>query len=153
MSSLEELLRRDGVLVYKTRGASMAPMLREDRDLVIIAPPKEPPRKGDVILFRQGSLYVLHRIVGRQDGCFITRGDNNYTPETAPEEAVVGVLTGFKRKGREYGVRHPGYRLYAFLWTFFFPLRRSAFRAGRRLRRILQRSGLLPLAKKLLRKK
>ena len=32
-STFEDLLGRDGVLVYKTRGVSMEPMLRQDRDL------------------------------------------------------------------------------------------------------------------------
>ena len=140
MTSLEELLRRDGVLVYKTRGRSMLPMLREDRDLVTVVPPKEPQKKGDVILFRlESGVYVLHRVIGTKEGLFITRGDNNYTADTAPVKEVLGVLTGFKRRGKEYSVRHPGYRLYAFLWTALFPMRRAAFRIRRRLRRILKR--------------
>ena len=37
--TLEDLLQRDGRLVYKTRGVSMEPMLRQNRDLVIIQVP------------------------------------------------------------------------------------------------------------------
>ena len=32
--TFEELLARDGYLVYRTRGTSMEPMLRQDRDLI-----------------------------------------------------------------------------------------------------------------------
>ena len=35
-SSFEEVLARDGVLVYRTRGVSMEPMRREGRDVVTI---------------------------------------------------------------------------------------------------------------------
>ena len=41
MSSVEDILRRDGILVYKTRGRSMEPLLRQERDLVIIRTPAE----------------------------------------------------------------------------------------------------------------
>ncbi len=34
--TFEDLLARNGYLMYKTRGVSMEPMLRENRDLVII---------------------------------------------------------------------------------------------------------------------
>ena len=40
MSTFEEILARDGRLVYKTRGTSMLPMLHQERDLVIIEGPK-----------------------------------------------------------------------------------------------------------------
>ena len=36
MSTFEELLLREGRLVYKTKGVSMKPMLYQDRDLVVI---------------------------------------------------------------------------------------------------------------------
>ena len=35
MNSFEEILARDGVLVYKTRGRSMEPLLREGRDICL----------------------------------------------------------------------------------------------------------------------
>ena len=33
-SHIEQMLERDGVIVYKTRGVSMRPMLKQNRDLV-----------------------------------------------------------------------------------------------------------------------
>ena len=36
MGSFEEILARDGRLIYKTRGVSMLPMLHQDRDLVVM---------------------------------------------------------------------------------------------------------------------
>ena len=139
MTSFEDLLRRDGVQVYKTRGTSMLHMLKENRDLVTGAPLKEPPKKGNVILFRQGPLYVLHRVIKAGDGSYTTRGDRYFFTETPRESDVIGILTGFKRAGKEYSVRHPGYRLYAFWWTALCPLRHFAFRIKRRLWRLGKR--------------
>ena len=36
MSTFEEILEKDGKLVYKTKGVSMNPMLYQNRDLVVI---------------------------------------------------------------------------------------------------------------------
>ena len=38
----EEILARDGRLVYRTRGVSMKPMLYQNRDLVCIKVPEGP---------------------------------------------------------------------------------------------------------------
>lgn len=54
MSSFEELLEKDGRLVYKTRGVSMNPMLYQNRDLVVIEPPAGRLDKYDVALYRRG---------------------------------------------------------------------------------------------------
>ena len=66
-STFKEVLARDGVLVYRTRGVSMEPMLRLGRDLVTIraAKPGERFHENDVVLYYQAvGRYVLHRIVG-----------------------------------------------------------------------------------------
>ena len=40
MSTFEEILEKDGKLVYKTKGVSMNPMLYQNRYLVVIEVPK-----------------------------------------------------------------------------------------------------------------
>ncbi|MBQ7195753.1 MAG: hypothetical protein IJS07_09010 [Bacteroidales bacterium] len=47
-AAFEELLARDGYLVYKTHGVSMEPMLRQNRDLVTIRVPASHLKKYDV---------------------------------------------------------------------------------------------------------
>ena len=49
-TSFEELLARDGRLVYRVRGVSMRPMLRQERDIVIIEVPSLRLQKNDVAL-------------------------------------------------------------------------------------------------------
>ena len=101
MSTFEEILEKDGKLVYKTKGVSMNPMLYQNRDLVVIEVPKGRLRKYDVALYRRGKSYVLHRVIEVNDnGTYSIRGDNTYRIETVPEEAVIGVLTSFVRDGK-----------------------------------------------------
>ncbi len=64
MSTFEEILEKDGKLVYKTKGVSMNPMLYQNRDLVVIEVPKGRLKKYDVALYKRGKSYVLHRVIG-----------------------------------------------------------------------------------------
>lgn len=149
-ATFEELLARDGVLVYKTRGASMEPMLRQNRDLVTIRVPASRLRKYDVALYKRGETYVLHRVIGVAEDHYRIRGDNTYVIETVPDSAVIGVLTSFKRKGKEHDVTEPGYRLYARLWHTLYPARVFFMRSRRLAARAARKTGLLPVIKKLL---
>lgn len=149
-ATFEGLLARDGCLVYKTCGVSMEPMLKQDRDLVVIRVPSSRLRKYDVALYRRGKDYVLHRVIGVKAGHYLIRGDNTYAIETVPDEAVIGVLTGFQRKGKQHDVTERGYRLYARFWQAVYPLRLLYVRSRCIAVRVARRLGVLPLIKKAL---
>ena len=151
-TTFESLLARDGYLVYKTRGVSMEPMLRQNKDLVTIRVPVSRLQKYDVALYRRGDAYVLHRVIGVTPDHYRIRGDNTYAVETVPDSAVIGVLTGFQRKGKPHAVTERGYRLYARLWHGIYPLRAGYTRLRRLAVRAARRLGLLPFIKRLLRK-
>lgn len=149
---LEEILEQKGWLVYKTKGVSMLPMLHENQDLVVIRTPERRLKKYDVALYKRGESYVLHRVIDvRKDGYDI-RGDNTYFIEKVPEDAVIGVLVSFIRKGKKYEVTDLSYWLYARIWSLVYPLRvfyrRCYFGALRMARRI----GITPWLKRLLRR-
>lgn len=123
-SHIEQMLERDGVIVYKTRGVSMRPMLKQNRDLVTVRKFEGRLKKYDVPLYRRKTGgYVLHRIIGLKDDCYIIRGDNTFKKEYVPDSEVLGVLTEFKRKGRNHSVDSAGYKLYARFWNLIYPLR------------------------------
>ena len=148
MTSFEEILARDGVLVYKTRGTSMRPLLREGQDLVTIRTPEERLKALDIALYKRGEAFVLHRVIRVMDDHYLIRGDNTYTLETVPCEAVIGVLTGFKRGTREFPASAPFYRFYSRIWTVIYPLRHACFQLAGGLKAIARKLGLTPLLKK-----
>ena len=121
--TFEEILARDGILVYKTRGVSMRPMLRQNRDLVTVRVPSSRLNRFDVALYRRGEDHVLHRVIKVRDGHYLIRGDNTFKLENVPDGAVIGVLTGFVRKGKEHSVTERGYRAYVRIWNGIYPLR------------------------------
>ncbi len=123
-SSMEEILKRDGVLVYKTRGVSMRPLFKENRDLVIVRTFEGRLNKYDVPLYRRkGKGFVLHRIIEVRDHDYVIRGDNTFAKEYIPDSQIIGVLSGFKRKGRDCTTDSRGYRFYARFWNFIYPIR------------------------------
>ena len=152
-TTFEQLLAQDGRLVYKTKGTSMEPMLRQNRDLVIIEVPASRLKKYDVALYRRGESYVLHRVVDVKEDCYLIRGDNTYALENVPDGAVLGVLSGFVRKGKQHSVDEDGYRRYVRFWDAIYPLRAVCFRCRRMLVRNARKLGILPLLKKLLHRK
>ena len=104
----------------------MQPMLYQNRDLVIISVPKDRLQPYDVALYRRGSAYVLHRVIKVREKDYLIRGDNTYHMEVVPDSAVIGVLTGFKRKGKDYSVQDPMYRRYVRIWCAIYPVRAVA---------------------------
>ena len=142
MSTFEEILKKDGRLVYKTRGVSMLPMLHQNRDIVVIVPPEGRLKKYDVELYKRGSSYILHRIIGIQDEEYFIRGDNTYRMEHVPPELVIGVLTGFVRNGKSCTVEDTGYQIYCHFWNAIYPLRKLLFRMRRMAGKIARMLGL-----------
>ncbi|MBQ7540774.1 MAG: S24/S26 family peptidase [Clostridia bacterium] len=124
--SFERVLDAEGVLVYRIEGISMLPLLRQKRDIVVITKPQGRLKKYDVALYRrQTGNYVLHRVVKVTDSGYVIRGDNLFFDETdITDNEIVGVLSRFRRRGREYSVNALSYRLYARLWVGTYRLRR-----------------------------
>ena len=150
-NTFETLLSRDGYLVYKTRGVSMEPMLRQNRDLVIIKVPASRLKKYDVAFYKRNEAYVLHRVIKVMPDHYLIRGDNTYALETVPDDAVLGVLTGFQRKGKEIDVTDPAYLWYVRVWDAIYPVRAFFFRCRRAAVKAARKLGILPALKKILR--
>lgn len=133
--SFEELLARDGRLVYTNRGVSMLPLLREGRDLMIIEKTPPPYRRLDAVLFRRDGVegrgaYVLHRILRvNPDGTYWIVGDNCVSGETVREDQILGVLTGVVRGGKTIHVDDVRMRLYVNTWCRFWRTRILLLRA------------------------
>ena len=148
---LEETLNREGWLVYRIKGVSMLPMLRQEKDLVVIEKPKGRLEKYDVALYKRGEDYVLHRVIGLRDDGYIIRGDNTYALEMVPEEDVIGVLTAFIRNGKKTQADDVRYRLYVRFWCAAYPAITQFRRFSRGVRGVARRLGITPVIKKILR--
>ena len=137
----ETYLARYGQMTVGFRGVSMRPLLRQERDLFTVrAKGPDRCRPGDVALYRRGGKYVLHRVIEvNDDGTYSIRGDNTYSIETVPEEAVIGVLTSFVRDGKQYSVTDPEYLRYVKFWCEAYPARSAYTHAKWRTKAVLRR--------------
>ncbi len=127
--TVEQALEQEGVFVTTTSGVSMEPLFRHRRDTVVVVPPQGRLKKYDVPLYRRGNEYVLHRVVDVTPAAYVICGDNCINKEFhITDNEIVGVMTEFYRKGKHYTVNDKGYRVYARLVVFTYPLRIAYYR-------------------------
>ena len=121
----EDVIERDGRLVYTNVGDSMQPLIRQDRDLLIIEKPHGRLKKYDVPLYKRDSgQYVLHRVLKVRSEDYVICGDNRCGREYGiTDRHIIGVLTAVVRDGKEISVTDWRYRIYVHLWCDLFPLR------------------------------
>lgn len=112
-SDIFENLPDEGVTL-RVQGTSMQPFLYNKRDTVTFKKPVGKLRKGDVIVFRRGKYYLMHRVIDIESDGFITAmGDNTFSPDThiAPED-VKAILVSAVRAGKPLTPKSPE-------WLFF----------------------------------
>ena len=123
-SAVETELSKHGVYASVTRGISMRPLFKTNRDMVILKRPTHELKKYDVVLYKNSAgRYVLHRIVKIRSDELLIRGDNTYALEHVKSDEILGVLTEFNRKGKRMSVDNLGYRVYSRVWNFIYPFR------------------------------
>lgn len=138
-STFEEELARTGKLVYTNVGDSMLPLIRQDRDLLIIGKkPEGRLKKYDVPLYRRDSgKYVLHRILKVREQDYVICGDNRWKREYGiTDRHIIGVLTGIVRDGRTVSVNDRWYQLYVHLWCGLYYIRVPFTAIGMKLSRL-----------------
>lgn len=98
-AEIERLLTEGSEAEFRLNGNSMRPLLRNGRDVVIIAPvAAERVAEGDVVLFRYQGKHILHRIIKRSGENLLLAGDGNYCRfETATTSEVIGRLVRVRR--------------------------------------------------------
>lgn len=140
-STFEEQLAKSGKLIYTNKGDSMMPLIKQDRDLLVIEPVHGRLKKYDVPLYKRDSgQYVLHRILKVRDNDYVICGDNRWSKEYGvTDRHIIGVLTAVIRNGREVSVNSRKYRLYVHLWCDLFPVRAFVLHAANKLKRLIKR--------------
>ena len=100
----EELLKQEGKIITHVVGWSMLPLLYDRESIVIVeSADRIPPGRGDVVLYKTGDRYLLHRILHVREDEYLIRGDNTQVMEHIPKHSVLATMTGF--------YRHPDSRL------------------------------------------
>ena len=129
--TFEDVLQKDGFIVYTNVGRSMLPLLRQRRDIIEIRKkPEGRCHKYDVVLYKRGEKYILHRILKVLPQGYIIAGDHNTFLETdVMDDMILGVMTRVIRNGRSITPDNLTYRIYSHLWCDCYPVRVTLMRA------------------------
>lgn len=142
---IREILEADSAFSLTVTGTSMVPTLLGGRDQVTIRRPDRPLGKYDLPLYRRNNgQFILHRIVSvSSDGTYTCCGDHQWKREPGiRSEQIIGVVSAFCRKGKEYSVESRSYRAWVRFWVAVLPCRRFfllAYHGFGRLKRLLIR--------------
>lgn len=115
---IKEKIAAEGSVYSLIKGISMRPMLKQDRDIVIIEAANPNDFKvNDCLLYKRENydFLPLHRVLKIKGDTLIIRGDNTYKLEYVPKDYVVGRLKAFYRKGKYYDCEKSlKYKIYVF---------------------------------------
>ncbi len=139
--TFEDVLAAKGYLVYSSVGRSMLPLLRERRDIIEIRA-KGPSRckKYDVVLYKRGETYILHRILKVLPRGYIIAGDHNaFLERDITDAQILGVMTRVIRDGKTVTPDSFLYKCYVRLWCAPYPVRFFILRCVWKLRAVLRR--------------
>lgn len=128
VETVKAQMAQKGEYISLTRGCSMRPLFREHKDIVVIRPLARPLKKGDVVLYpdKNGTQYILHRIMRFKGDTLVIRGDNNLFTEYIPRENIIGILVEFYRSGKHVVCEKSlKYKLYVFYIMHSYWLRYS----------------------------
>ena len=138
--TFEELLNKDGYIVYTNVGASMMPLLRQRRDIIEIRPVSGRVKKYDVVLYKVGEKYILHRVLKVCHNDYVICGDHNIRCEYGiTDEQIMGVMTRVIRDGKSIYPTDWRYKLYCHLWVDFYPIRVFILKLKAKARAIVRR--------------
>ena len=131
-----KLFESGGTVPLRVTGTSMLPLLRPGRSTVWLEGKKEPPKRGDILLFRRrDGAFVLHRVRKVLDGRYVMNGDAQSWCEVISEDMVIAVVRRIDTGRRVYTSDSLPMRVYRLLWTPTYPARRQILSAAMRLRR------------------
>lgn len=143
MPLIKEQLSYGQSVRFSPKGKSMLPMLRENRDSVMLSPIPEMLKKYDLPLYqRENGQYVLHRIIeiNKSDDTYTCIGDNQFVKEYGlRREQMIAIVTAFEHNGKEHGVTDISYQLYCRCWYYSRKLRYFWRRGIHWIRRKLKR--------------
>lgn len=117
----EEILDKDGELVFTNVGYSMYPLIRQREDILKIVK-TDNFKKGDIVLYKSHvDHYVLHRILKIKKDKIILAGDYNYFKDKPiTKGSILGKLVSIKKKDGKVIDLSKDKKARKFFYTNFF---------------------------------
>jgi len=116
---MEIAFQNNQTFVFKIKGTSMFPFLKNQKDSVRLAPITNELKKRDIVLYRRSNgAYVLHRIIKIKDNVYSMVGDNQRAIETPIyRDQILGIVTHLIKGEKEIDVKkNKKYRFFSWCW-------------------------------------
>ena len=119
---IKEVIDSGGEYRLYPSGKSMLPFIREKMDSVILVKPEFPLKKLDIPFYiRDDGKYVLHRIIAKEDDCYICCGDNQLSLEyNVREDMIFAVVKYIYRGNKKIPVDCFSFKLYSLVWSVIY---------------------------------
>ena len=110
----------------RAKGNSMRPFIHGNEDILVLSS-ADPLRNGDIALARiDDTRYVVHRIIGINDGRITLMGDGNlYENEMCSRHDVYGTVEKVIRAGKERNIKSTYSPFKENTWRTLLPKRLS----------------------------
>ena len=121
LTKFEDVLDKDGELIFTNVGYSMYPLIKQREDILRIVK-TDKYQKGDVVLYKSHvDHYVLHRILKIKKDKIILAGDYNYFKDKPiTKDKVLGLLTTITKKDGKIIDLSKDKKARRFFYTNFF---------------------------------
>lgn len=139
-TSYESELERTGRIIITIKGVSMRPLFHADSDAIIVKKCSAGKLKNlDIVLFKRtgknGSQYVLHRIIGKlPDGRYIIAGDNCTSVDIVSPKDILGIAVSAQRGNKPIPLEGIRYAAYKRFWCAPYMMRSIVLRIKNRIR-------------------
>lgn len=125
------VLQHGSQVIFYIKGNSMYPFLQNNKDKVLIKSANQKElTPGDIVLFRYGDQYKLHRIIKKENDFFVMCGDNCRVTqyETVHSTKILGLVKRVIRKDNTI-IENTSfiYRFYSFCFIKYPKLSRKLF--------------------------
>ena len=124
-SEVAKLVSNGGCVTLKTKGNSMLPFIRGERDSVVLVKAKDIKLYDIVLALVNENQYVLHRVVGINGKQLTLMGDGNLKGcEICSRDDVIATAVEVIGDGRKYNCRSEQHFRKARIWKMLLPIRR-----------------------------
>ena len=115
------------------KGQSMQPLLRQDKDSVLLVFPEKELQKNDIILYqRESGQFVLHRIYKVINENYILWGDHQVIQEYGiTYEQVVAKVKSIYRENKMIKKNSFLYKVYLIIWCHSVVIRRILYKIAK----------------------
>ncbi|MDF1514097.1 MAG: S24/S26 family peptidase, partial [Anaerolineae bacterium] len=113
---------------FRVSGNSMLPTIQPGDEVIVSPVDRQPLRPGDLVVISTGQSVYVHRFLYKTDQDYVTKGDNNHTPDPLwRQEVMKGLVLEVWRDNQCIYTRTPDsikrnrllaskHRLTGFIW-------------------------------------